>query len=375
MSNLQEQSSTPKNKIVVLRPTGALDVSSVPSIRQHVFDDLAAAGCEGVAVDASGITRIDGAGLGLLAELRRFALERFHQELTVTGLRPDLQHLIQVASLQDPTAKQLAIRKPDHAVQRLGAQVAAFGEDARGLITFVGEFLAAFWTVARSPRQFRWREFFSIAQEVGADAVVILSLLGFLLGAILAFQTAVPLDRFGAVQLIPTIVGIAMLRELGPLIAAILVAGRTGAAFAAELGTMRVTEELSALRVMGLDPMAFLVVPRVLATLLMLPLLCIYTDVMGVLGGFSVMMSRGFSFVQYVESVRSNIEAMDAVGGVVKTFAFAMLIAFAGCERGMTTGPGPGAVGRSTTKAVVSSIVLIIAADVIVGFIYYALGV
>ncbi len=199
-------------------------------------------------------------------------------------------------------------------------------------------------------------------------------MLGFLLGAISGVSDVlVPLDRFGAIELIPTIVGIAILRELGPLIAAILVAGRTGAAFAAEIGTMKVTEELSALETMGLDPVAFLVVPRVLATVLMLPVLAVYTDLMGVLGGYVVMATRGFSLSQYMEAMRSGVVLADASGGILKTLVFALLIACAGCERGLMTGPGPGAVGRSATRAVVSSIVLIIVADLIFGLIFYTL--
>ncbi|HUO09949.1 MAG TPA: MlaE family lipid ABC transporter permease subunit [Phycisphaerae bacterium] len=366
--------------VMVVRPDGDLDKASVPALRERAFQEiLGATGgggrWQGLAVDGSGVTRIDGVGLGFLAELRCLALERFGKPLVITGLSTDLEHLCMAAALADASAGQLRPVRRVGTIERMGAGMALLGRDARAMLLFVGELLDAFRVVARHPRQVRWGEFLETAQEVGADALLILAMLGLLLGAILAFQTAVPLDRFGAVQLIPTIVGIAILRELGPLIAAVLVAGRTGAAFAAELGTMKVTEELSALRVMGLNPMAFLVVPRVLATVLMLPVLAVYTDLMGVLGGFIVMKSRGYSLVQYMESVRSGVTLQDAAGGIIKTFVFALLIASAGCERGLATGPGPGAVGRSATRAVVSSIVLIIFADEIFGLIFYTLGV
>ena len=363
--------------VMVVRPEGALDLSSVPALRQRVLQGLQGAGgkWEGMAIDGSAVTRIDGVGLGLIAELRRVVLERFGKPLTISGMPVEMQHLLEVAALGDVRAGQLTPVPQGNSVVRLGAAVATFGQDARGLLQFVGELLAAFWIVLRHPRHVRWGEFLTIAQEVGADALFILAMLGFLLGAILAFQTSVPLDRFGAIELIPTIVGIAILRELGPLIAAILVAGRTGAAFAAELGTMKVTEELSALRVMGLNPVAFLVVPRVLATVLMLPVLAVYTDLMGIIGGYVVMKTRGFSFSQFMESLKSGVQLQDAAGGILKTLVFALLIACAGCERGMLTGAGPGAVGRSATRAVVSSIVLIIIADLFFGLIFYTLGI
>ncbi|MGN6367847.1 MAG: MlaE family lipid ABC transporter permease subunit [Phycisphaerae bacterium] len=361
-------------EVMVVRPEGALDGASVPVLRRRVLEEIAGKWA-GVSMDGSGMTKIDGVGLGFIAELRRVALERFGKPLVVTGLRGELARLLEAAALGDPLGGQLQPVPQGNSVVRLGALVAGFGRDARGLLQFVGELLVAFWMVVRHPRQVRWGEFLTIAQEVGADALFILAMLGFLLGAILAFQTSVPLDRFGAIELIPTIVGIAILRELGPLIAAILVAGRTGAAFAAELGTMKVTEELSALKVMGLNPVAFLVVPRVLATVLMLPLLAVYTDLMGILGGYIVMKSRGYSFPQFMESVRSGVTLQDAAGGILKTVVFALLIACAGCERGLMTGPGPGAVGRSATRAVVSSIVLIIVADLVFGLIFYTLGI
>ena len=265
-------------------------------------------------------------------------------------------------------------RRHPHPLVALGRSSAIIWNDVALLLIFLGQLVGATASIIRSPRQMRWNEFPGLCRSVGADALVIISLLGFLIGAILAFQTSVPLDRFGAIELIPTIVGIAVVRELGPLIAAILVAGRTGAAFAAEIGTMRVTEELSALRVIGIDPLTFLVFPRILAMVLMLPILCVYTDILGVLGGYIVMSTRGFSLIQYLQSFKSGVEVSDVTGGLIKTLAFAVLIASAGCQSGLRTGAGPGAVGLSTTRAVVWSIVLIIFADLMFGFIYYSLG-
>ncbi len=356
----------------MVRLSGALDIHTVSACRQQFFADIRRDPEVPFAVDASQLATIDGVGLGFIAEMRRESEQRFRRPLSLTGLSPAVNHLVTLSALElsltDPPA-----HKRTNPISALGLSVAQHLQHIAHLIVFLGQLMAATASALRAPRQIRWKEFPALATTIGADAILIISLLGFLIGAILAFQTAVPLDRFGAVGLIPTIVGIAVVRELGPLIAAILVAGRTGAAFAAEIGTMRVTEELSALRIIGINPLVFLVLPRVLATVLMLPLLCVYTDVLGVLGGYTVMASEGYSFTQYIESFKSGIQTSDVIGGLVKTIAFAVLIASAGCQCGLQTGAGPGAVGRSTTRAVVSSIILIVVADLVFGFIYYAM--
>jgi phospholipid/cholesterol/gamma-HCH transport system permease protein len=355
-----------------LRLPEALDIHSVPTLRSNLMRDVKAGGGTAV-VEASAVQHIDGVGLGLLAELNDISQRLFHRSLNIEGLRPPLAHLVHVAALN--SADRTGAPAKHSRISDFGAAVAGIFSEIYILITFIGDVAAAAGSVIVSPRQVRWSEFPSLMRSIGADALFIISLLGFLIGAILAFQTTVPLDRFGAIELIPTIVGIAILRELGPLIAAILVAGRTGAAFAAELGTMHVTEELAALKVMGINPMTFLVIPRILATVLMLPVLCVYTNFLGILGGYCVMISRGFSYAQYMETLKAGVHLEDAVGGVAKTLAFGALIAIAGCQCGMQTGAGPAAVGRSTTRAVVSSIVLIVIADVVFGFLFYLLGI
>jgi phospholipid/cholesterol/gamma-HCH transport system permease protein len=374
MSGAASPSTTTPAAALIISLPSVLDLHTVPPLRRKILHDIQSLKCAGFSLDGSQVTRIDGVGLGLIAELRDHSKRHCNHTLLITGLPTTLAHLVGIAILEGeveaPHPHGIA-----HSITCLGTATAIFWNHLAQLIAFFGGVTGAAASLFRSPGQIRWREFPALCRSVGADAIFIISLLGFLIGAILAFQTAVPLDRFGAIELIPTIVGIAILRELGPLIAAILVAGRTGAAFAAEIGTMRVTEELNALRIMGIDPLVFLVIPRILATVLMLPLLAIYTDFMGVLGGYAVMSTRHFSFVQYMESLRSQIELHDAVGGLVKTLAFGVLIAMAGCQCGIQTGAGPGAVGRSTTRAVVSSIILVIVADVVFGFIFYALGV
>ena len=202
-----------------------------------------------------------------------------------------------------------------------------------------------------------------------------MALISFLLGVILAFDAAVPMRRFGAELFVADLVGLAIVRELGPLMTAILLAGRSGAAFAAEIGTMKVNEELNALTTMGLDPVRFLVVTRIVAAVLMVPLLSFFADLIGVLAGGITMLSFNIPFVTYVHEVASSVDITDVLAGLIKTPVFAILIAGIGCLRGLQTQTGASAVGISTTRAVVSGIVLLVAVDGIFAVIYYILDI
>jgi phospholipid/cholesterol/gamma-HCH transport system permease protein len=192
---------------------------------------------------------------------------------------------------------------------------------------------------------------------------------------ILAFQAAVPMRQFGAEIFVADLVGLSILRELGPLMTAILLAGRSGAAFAAEIGTMKVNEELNALTTMGLDPVRFLVVTRILAALLMVPLLSLFADLIGVLAGGLTMLSFSIPIVTYLKEVDSIVDLKDVLAGLVKTPVFAILIAGIGCLRGLQTQTGASAVGISATRAVVSGIVLLVVVDGIFAVIYYILDI
>jgi phospholipid/cholesterol/gamma-HCH transport system permease protein len=210
------------------------------------------------------------------------------------------------------------------------------------------------------------------AMAAGVGAVPIVSLISFFVGVIIALQGAYELQRLGAIQLVSALVAVAITRELGPLITAIVVIGRSGSAFAAEIGTMRVTEELDALQTMALDPVAFLVVPKFLAMAVMLPCLVIWADLMGLLGGalFGVV-AGGFTFGGYMLATRDALLLRDITSGVIKSLVFGMVITAVGCHEGFATGSGAEEVGRSTTSAVVISILLIILIDLIFTALFY----
>jgi phospholipid/cholesterol/gamma-HCH transport system permease protein len=243
------------------------------------------------------------------------------------------------------------------------------------LIAFVGELCAALGRAFRHPGLVRWKDALLTAELAGVNALPIVALLGFLLGLIMAFQSAIPMRQFGADLYVANLIGLSMLRELGPLLTAIILAGRSGSAFAAELGTMKVTEELDALTTMGLEPVGFLVVPRVIAAVAMTPLLAVWAGFFGLIGGAVVMLSLGFPLVTYVIQVESAVTVGDMIGGLGKSFVFGIVVAAIGCLRGLQTKSGASAVGESATRAVVSGLVLITIVDGVFAVIFYYLGI
>ncbi len=358
--------------VVTLR--GRLDAASLAGAWQKTVGEAEGKKAKAITIDGAGLDYCDGAGLGLFAELRRVAAEN-GGEVKFRGLNPELQRLVDMSLLADAKAGTLVPVKPWGIIVFTGMRAYEIWKDQYELVGFVGRLTAALcWAVAH-PHKIRKRELLNIMEKTGVDALPVVSLLGLLIGVILAFQMAAPLERYGAQALIPLIVSFALIRELGPLVTAIIVAGRSGSAFAAELGTMKVTEELSALQTMGLEPAQFLVVPRVVATVLMAPLLTLYGIMLGLIGAGVVMVSLGYTVVFYINSVKDAIVLGDFLGGVFKSVVFALIVAGVGCLRGMQTKSGPGAVGDSTTRAVVSGIVLVIVADALIGVVFFYMGI
>jgi phospholipid/cholesterol/gamma-HCH transport system permease protein len=240
----------------------------------------------------------------------------------------------------------------------------------------LGEATIAFGRFVVGKAKFRRTDLWLTIQQCGADALPIVSLISFLVGMILAFVGAVQLALFGAQIYIANLVGIAMAREMGAIMTAIIMAGRTGAAFAAQIGTMQVNEEVDALTTMGISPMEFLVLPRMLALIVMMPLLCLYSDLVGILGGFVVGTGMfDISFTQYMEQTRLALNLTHFSIGVFKSAVFGVVVAIAGCLRGMESGRSASAVGDAATSAVVTSIVLIIVLDGIFAVVTNIIGI
>jgi phospholipid/cholesterol/gamma-HCH transport system permease protein len=258
---------------------------------------------------------------------------------------------------------------------RVGVAALGFAQGALGFVRFLGEAVLALARFAGGRANFRWIDLAGVLQECGPSALPIVSLISFLVGLILAFMGAVQLRSFGAQVYVADLVAIATAREMGCLMTGIIMAGRTGAAFAAQLGTMRVNEEIDALVTMGIRPMEFLVLPRLLALILMMPLLTIYSDVLAILGGAVVGLTVfDLGTAQYVERTVHALTLTHVAIGVGKGTVFGVLVALSGCLRGMQAERSAAAVGRAATSAVVTAIVLIVVVEGLCAVVLDALG-
>jgi phospholipid/cholesterol/gamma-HCH transport system permease protein len=259
---------------------------------------------------------------------------------------------------------------------RVGTSVIVLGQAASELLGFIGDAVVALLKFLVGKASFRRSDLTLLLQECGVNALPIVALISFLVGMILAFVGAVQLMMFGAQIFVANLVAIAMVRVLGAVMAGIVMAGRTGAAFAAQLGTMQVNEEIDALKTMGVSPMEFLVLPRMLALVLMMPLLCVFADLMGVLGGLIVGVGLlDISLIQYVNQTRASLNLNHFFIGIFQAAVFGMLVALAGCLKGMACGRSASAVGDATTSAVVTSIIAITVATAIITVLCNVLGI
>ncbi|MDX2080790.1 MAG: MlaE family lipid ABC transporter permease subunit [Terrimicrobiaceae bacterium] len=317
-------------------------------------------------VDAKGVDGVDGAGLAFLWSLEN------DRHARVEGLGEEIRELLK--SFHDFEIKPAVPPERESFVEGVGKSADGLFRDAASQIAFVGEATVAVASALVRPRTIRWTEVWSLVQTAGANALVVVGMISFLTGVIMAFQSAAPLRQFGVDLFVVNLVGLAVLRELGPIMTAVVLAGRTGSAFAAEIGTMKVNEEISALTTMGLDPVRFLVVPRILAGFVVTPLLTIYSDFLGILGGFLVMMAQGFPFATLWNQLVSVVTVSDVYTGIIKSFFFGVMVAGIGCLRGLQTGKGATAVGASTTSAVVTCIFLIVVVDSIFAAVFNAIG-
>jgi len=257
---------------------------------------------------------------------------------------------------------------------RLGLTSIAAWEAILVSLRFVGDATLSFGRLLQGTANFRWVDLFEVIQECGPKALPIVTLISFLVGLILAFMGAVQLQSFGASVYVADLVAIAATREMGCLMTGIIMAGRTGAAFAAQLGTMRVNEEIDALVTMGIPPMDFLVLPRMLALILMMPLLTVYSDLMAILGGAFVGVSMlGLGVVEYSDRTLAALNLTNFFLGITKGSVFGVLVALAGCLRGIQCGRSAAAVGLAATSAVVTAIVLIVVAEGIFAVVLNAL--
>lgn len=257
-------------------------------------------------------------------------------------------------------------------VRQVGQASVSLARDFVSFVTFIGDLLVALFYTLRHPGTLRGKDVLFYVQRAGVDGLPIVGLIGLLMGLIMAFMSFLQFRQFGANIYVPALVSFAMIKELGPLMTAILVAGRSGSAFAAEIGTMVVNEEVDALTTMGFDPIRFLAVPKVLATIIVVPILTVYADLFGVLGGMIIgVTSLDLTVKTYITQSIRTIQVFDVVTSLIKAAVFAALIAAIGCQRGFQVRAGAQDVGKFTTSAVVAAIFLIVVADSIFAIMLY----
>ena len=324
-------------------------------------------------VDSSTVGSLDGAGIGFLIAIQE-AQTNAGAKYELSGLDPRYQPLLKEF---DPISNLFpvpAVKPKRSFVVSTGMAVQNLIDDTVGLITFTGHlFSDLVWSV-RNPKQVRWGDFINAAVEAGIAALPIVGLVAFLIGVILSFQAAIGMQQFGAVSFVGPLAALGIVREMGPLITAILLAGRSSAAFAAEIGTMTVNSEVDALVSGGLSPIRFLVVPRVLAGILVAPILTLFADIVSIFSSMLTMLIYGIPFVNFYNGMLSAVDVEDILSGLLKATLFGVVVSAMGCLRGMQTGTGAAAVGISATRAVVSSIVMIVIVDGIFAFISYKTG-
>lgn len=353
---------------------GRLDSHGAAAVWAQALGLVSGAGDRKVVADASGVGYLDGAGASLILRLEQAAREA-GGGLEVRGLSGEFSKLLELYRREAPEPSSGEEPPRPGFIVEVGRRTMAMSRNLAGFVTFVGQCLAALGAAARNPRRVRWKDVLGVAEEAGVNGLPIIALVGTLMGLVMAFQSAVPMARFGAEIFVADLLGLAMFRELGTLTTAILLAGRSGSAFAAEIGTMKVNEEIDALRTMGISPVQFLALPRILAALVVTPILTTFFNLFALAGGSFVVMGFGYPLVTYINRILYMVTLLDIAGGLLKAVAFSVIVAAVGCQKGLATGAGASAVGRSTTSAVVTGLVLIAVTDGLFAVVFFALGI
>ncbi|MBN1517546.1 MlaE family lipid ABC transporter permease subunit [Candidatus Sumerlaeota bacterium] len=356
--------------------SGRLDADGAATVWDEAV--RAARGHSGeLIVDCGELEYCDGAGAAVLIELQRIAMQR-EQSVRIERFPEEYQRLLNLFELRHFLQDEKVEPQATNFVVDIGRATANLLTDLYNGVSYRGELAVELWRALRHPRQTRWGEALLLAEKAGANAMPLVALIGFLLGLILAFQAGAFMKEYGAELYVANLVGLSLLRELGPLMSAIILAGRTGSAFAAEIGTMKVNEELDALHTMGVNPVRYLVVPRVIAAVCVMPFLVMFANLFGLIGGGVVVLSFDYPLITYYNQLFTSVAAMDLsdlLTGMFKAVVFGLLVSAVGCLRGLQTKSGASAVGDAATSAVVTGIVLIAIWDGIFTALFYALDI
>ena len=372
LSKRYEISFEKKYKNLFINLTGEFGLKNLKLFTGEIKKSIRNQSPETITIDFSGISYIDSAAALAIIQIQRNAAEKKINCLLI-NLNDEAKGIFSVIygpalDMEPFKAKEF---KDNYLIQ-IGQASLNIANDLVSFVTFVGELLSAIIYTIIHPKSLRVKDMFFYMQRAGVDGLPIVGLISLLIGLIIAFMSFLQFKQIGANIYVPALVSFAMIKELGPIMTAILVAGRSGSAFAAEIGTMVVNEEVDALNTMGFDPVRFLAVPKVLATIIVVPILTIYADFFGVMGGMIVgLTGLDLSAHTYLTQSLKPIKIFDIVTSLIKAAVFASLIAGIGCQRGFQVRSGAQDVGKYTTSAVVSAIFLIVVADSIFAVTFY----
>lgn len=353
----------PGTEAHVFAPNGALTIGRAGSTQREI-DALP----DPVAIDLSGVDRIDTVGAWLIHRTVR------DRRASVTGASPDVANLLEQVAEAD-RRNEMKPPKEMGSVAELGAWTIESGRTFAGLLGFFGAAIIGLFSIIRHPRRFRYNALIQQFDVVGVRALGIIGLMSFLIGIVVGQQGAVQLQQFGAEVYTINLIGRITVRELGPLMTAIMVAGRSGSAFAAQIGTMKITEEVDAMRTIGVSPIEALVLPRILATIFVMPLLAFFAMLTAIVGGgLFCWLGLGIPPLTYVQRIAEVVPATDLWVGLIKALVFGFIIALAGCFQGMLVANDSEQVGLKTTAAVVQSIFLVIVFDAVFAVFFSSIG-
>jgi len=371
--NIQVVRTTPE--ILTIRLSGAWNLNEgLPPISEIRKSIESAPGVKRLEFDTEAIADWDSGFLVLLRNIVNYCKEH-NIEVDTEGIPKGARELLKL-STSVPVKEETGDPMESSLLARIGGASLRLTRSGAEVLSFTGEVFLSFTKWLRGKAQFRRTDMKIHLEQAGVQALPIVTLINFLIGVIIAFVSAIQLQQFGAEIFVADLVAIAMAREMGPMMTAIILAGRSGASYAAQIGTMMVNEEVDALKTAGFSPIDFLVLPRVLALTLMTPLLTLYADFMGMIGGGVVGMTMlNLSSTLYIQQTISALNPLHFMLGLIKAAIYGGLVAYAGCMTGMQSGRSASAVGEATTKAVVMSIVLIIAASAVTTVIYSLLGI
>ena len=361
--------TTPAADRLMVKLSGDWKITeSLPSALDAEKSFDSAKGIRRVAFDTKDLGQWDSGLLTFLIKIFE-ACAKAKIEVDKSGLPEGVRRLIDLATAVPERKGARKEAKKEAFLSMVGGEAIAFYRSLLEILDFLGEASLAFARLLRGKAAFRRSDLWLLLQECGGQALPIVSLITLLVGLILAFVGAIQLKLFGAQVYVADIVAIAMVRVMGAIMAGIIMAGRTGAAFAAQIGTMQVNEEIDALETMGISPVDFLVLPRMIALIIMMPLLCLYADLMGILGGMIVGVGMlGINPIEYLNRTQETLNLTTLWIGLFHSAVFGVLVALSGCLRGMQCGRSASDVGYAATSAVVTSIVSIIVATAIITF-------